>query len=358
MITKMRILSSDFRKGEVKVKVDNADDLWYLSTIIDAGDNIEGQTFRKMKFGQGENQKSERKRMFLRIKAEKLEFDPSSNSLRVLGIITQGPDTIAHGEHHSFDIEEGTEIRIIKETWLDFQRKRIEDAAKQKFTKIMVVVLDREEAYFALLKKFGYEILANIKGDVAKKAIESEKGKDSKNFYDEITNAIKEYDKKYDFQSIIIASPAFWKEELAKRVKDDWLKKKVFLATCSSCDEKAIDEVLKRPEVNLVLKQDRITNEMKLIEELFLEIAKEGLYAYGMKDVEAAINMGAVSKLLVTDVFIREKREKGQYDRIESLMKLTEQNKGSINIISSEHDSGKRLNGLGGIGAVLRYKIR
>jgi protein pelota len=39
-------------------------------------------------------------------------------------------------------------------------------------------------------------------------------------------------------------------------------------------------------------------------------------------------------------------------------MKLTEQNKGSINIISSEHDGGKRLNGLGGIGAVLRYKVR
>ncbi|MCX6707874.1 MAG: mRNA surveillance protein pelota, partial [Candidatus Woesearchaeota archaeon] len=314
----MRLLSSDFRKGNVKVGVDNIDDLWYLSTIIDAGDNIEGQTFRKVKFGQGENQKSDRKRMFLRIKAEKIEFDASSNSLRVLGIITEGPESISHGEHHSFDIEEGTVIKIIKERWLDFQRKRLEDAAKQKFTRIMVVVLDREEAYLALLKKFGYEVLATLKGDVAKKEMESEKSKDAKNFYDEIINAIKEYDKRYNFENIIIASPAFWKDELAKRIKDDGLKKRIFLATSSSCDEKAIDEVLKRPEVNLVLKQDRITNEMKLIEELFLEISKDGLYAYGMKDVETAINMGAVSKLLVTDIFIRDKREKGQYDKIES----------------------------------------
>src|SRR3989344_479956 len=349
----MRLIYSDFRKGEAKLRVDNADDLWYLSTVVDSGDFVKGDTVRKIKFG--EDGKAERKKVFLKIKVEKIEFNPSSNALRILGTIVEGPDTISHGSHHSFDVEEGTVITVMKDVWLDFQKKRIEEASKQKYMRILVVVLDREEAYLALLKKFGYEILANLKGDVAKKAMEREK---SKNFYEDIINAIKEYDKKHDFENIIVASPAFWKEELMKNLKDEDLRKKIVLATSSSCDEKAVDEVLKRPEVNVVLKKDRITKEMKLVDELLVEIAKEGMAAYGLKEVEGAVNMGAVNSLLITDRLIQEKREKQEYGRIESMMKLAEQNKGEVHIISSEHDGGKRLNGLGGIGAILRYKIR
>ena len=39
------------------------------------------------------------------------------------------------------------------------------------------------------------------------------------------------------------------------------------------------------------------------------------------------------------------------------MLKTTESIKGSVNIISSEHDGGKKLDGLGGIGAILRYKL-
>ncbi|MBD3313426.1 mRNA surveillance protein pelota [Candidatus Woesearchaeota archaeon] len=351
----MRLVHSDFRKGEVKIQVDNADDIWYLSTVIDKGDHIKGKTVRKIKYGEGEKQKSERKKIFLEIKAEKVDFEAKANSLRILGTVVQAPETVPLGTHHSFDIEEGTSITIIKHDWLDFQRKRIEEAAKQQSLKILVVVHDREEAYFALLKKFGYEMLTILKGEVAKKAMDDSR---PKNFYQEIISVMKEYDSKHNFESIIVASPSFWKEELVKNLADESLKKKIVFATCSSCDEKAIDEVLKRPEVDMVLKKDRVAKEMKLVEELLVEIAKDGLCAYGLKEVEEAVNAGAVNTLLLTDRFMQDKREKGEYDSIESLMKLVEQNKGEVHIISSEHDGGKKLDGLGGIGAVLRYKIK
>ena len=36
----MRIIHQNIKKGEVKVMAENLDDLWYLSTLIDAGDLV------------------------------------------------------------------------------------------------------------------------------------------------------------------------------------------------------------------------------------------------------------------------------------------------------------------------------
>ena len=46
------------------------------------------------------------------------------------------------------------------------------------------------------------------------------------------------------------------------------------MATCSSVDKTGINEVLKRPEIKEALKQDRITKEISLVEELLAEISK------------------------------------------------------------------------------------
>ncbi|MBW2982244.1 mRNA surveillance protein Pelota, partial [Candidatus Woesearchaeota archaeon] len=49
--------------------------------------------------------------------------------------------------------------------------------------------------------------------------------------------------------------------------------------------------------------------------------------------------------------------EQDKYDRIDNIMKITDQTKGNITIISSEHEGGKKLDGLGGIAALLRFRI-
>jgi protein pelota len=109
--------------------------------------------------------------------------------------------------------------------------------------------------------------------------------------------------------------------------------------------------------VKAALQQDRISKEISLVEELLTEISKNNLAVYGLKDTENAVNAGAVKALLITDSLIQKSRENGKYGKIDNMMKITDSMKGSVNIISSEHEGGKKLNGLGGIGAVLRYKL-
>jgi protein pelota len=107
----MRIIFEDFKKGLVKCKVENIDDLWSLSGIIEKGDYLEGETYRKIKVGSDEASDSAKKRIFLKIMVEKREFSQYSNVFRVSGIIIDGPDDIPRGLYHTFNIEEGTIIK-------------------------------------------------------------------------------------------------------------------------------------------------------------------------------------------------------------------------------------------------------
>ena len=350
----MQIIRQNLKKGEIKVKSESIDDLWYLSHIIDVGDLIRGQTLRKIKIGGEGERKAQvaKKRVFIEIKLEKIEFQ--ENLLRLLGKITEGPEDVKKGAHHSFNIEEGSIITIGKEKWLKFQLDRLKEAASAEQPSILICVLDREEAILALSKRKGYEILSSIKGEVQKK---EEKSVPTGHFYEEIIKLLGEYSVRYKIKNIIIASPVFWKEELIKHIKDEKLKKKIVLASCSSVSINAIDEVLKRPEVKEVLKQVRTAKELKIVEEFLKELAKKEPVAYGIKEVKKAAEAGAVKILLVTDSFIHKMREKEKYEILDSIMKLVDDMNGEIHIISHDHEAGKKLDGLGGIGALLRYAI-
>ena len=143
-----------------------------------------------------------------------------------------------------------------------------------------------------------------------------------------------------------------------KELKDNEIKQKIVLATCSSVTKNGIEEVIKRPEVREALNQERIAKEINKIEELLVEIAKNNLAVYGLKETENASLMGAIKELLITDSLIQKSRSENFYNIVENIMKTVDKTKSEINIISSEHEGGKRLDGLGGIAAILRFKIK
>jgi len=351
----MKLLFKDFKKGKIKAKIESLDDLWYLSTIIENGDFISGQTTRKIIFGDKQQKtKSEKKTLFLKIAVDKLEFHKYSNVLRVSGAIVEAPEFVSIGSAHSFELKEGSAFELFKENWLKFQKDKILESAKDTSKKILICVMDRESAYFALSKKYGYEFLGKFKGDVEKK---DEEVKAKGNFYPDIIKDLQKYTEKYHIEHIILASPAFFKEDLFKLIKDKKIKGKIVLATCSNVGKNGINEVLKRQEIQNVLLQDKVSKEIKLVEELLQEISKNKLAVYGIRAVKKTLELGAIKVLLITDSFIHKKREQEKFGEIDKIMRNVEQMKGKINLISGEHEGGKKLDGLGGIAALLRYKI-
>ena len=245
----MKLLYSNLKKGEVKVMTQNLDDLWYLSTIIEPKDIVKGKTLRKIKSASSDEKSKEasKKPVFIRIEVEKVEFSKYSNVLRILGVIKEAPEEIPLGEHHTFNVDDNTVITIIKQDWLKYQLDKLKEACSEKKSSLLICVHDREEAYFVLFKKYGYEILAHMQGEVQKKREESVK---KENFYLIIINKLKEYIERHKIKQVILASPSFWKEDLMKELKDNELRQKIILATCSSATKNGIEEDIKRPEVS------------------------------------------------------------------------------------------------------------
>ncbi|MDD5253828.1 MAG: mRNA surveillance protein pelota [Candidatus Nanoarchaeia archaeon] len=353
----MRLIASDFKKGNVKLKIDTPEDLWYLSQVLDKGDFVTGKATRKINLSESSSKSSVvKKTITLKIEVEKQEFQPSSNILRLLGIVRSEIEDIPKGSHHSINIEIGSIISINKQ-WLNYQIKRLKEASENKKSDILIVVLDRSDASFALLTSHGYEYLSELEGEVENKRTNQ---KPTKNFYLEVIEQLNEYVKRLKIKTIILASPSFWKEDLLKEIesKNIELANIIRLASCNVTGKAGIEEVLSRTEVKQILKQDRVIIETDLVDHLLMNIAKETLSSYGLRHVEAAVNAGAVSNLLITDKTLLEHKEKGEFDKIEKLMRDVESSHGEVIIISTEHDAGKKLQGLSGIGAILRYEFK
>ncbi len=348
----MEIVHTDFKKGLIKLRITDSEDLWYLSHLIEAGDLVTGKTSRKVKLGEQEKG-SVAKRIFItKIQAETIDLSEAGNSLRVNGKMKEGPDDLPKDAYQAIELEEGSEFMVEKKQWLAYQKQKLQEAAEKKHH-YLLCLFDREEALFALTKAKGYEVLVKMQGEAPKKAKTIEIKKD---FLEEIINTLELYATRYAPETIILASPAFYKEDLLRRITNQELKRKIILATCSDISETSLDEVIKSPELEKALKSSRSRQEKLLVDELLKEINKENLAVYGWREVEKAVSTGAVRKLIVTDKYIKQKKTSSSYQQLDELMKQVDSSQGEIHILSSEEESGRKVDGLGGIAALLRYK--
>ncbi len=342
----MKVLSKNVKKGLLKLKIENLEDLWYLSQIISRGDLISASSTRKIEKG---NEKV-RKKIFLKLKVEKIEFQKYSSTLRVSGKILECNDEdVPIGNYHSIIVEPGVVLSIEKNELPDYLLRVVREASTPNY-KILVCVFDREEALFAMITKQGYKILSRIKGSVEKKYV---KGK-TENFYKRIATIIEEYNKSKNPDRIIIASPSFWSEYLMKELSSD-IKTRIIISSCNSVSASAINEIMKRPETKQALRESRLRVENTLIEELLKEISKNGLAVYGVDEVEEAVNFGAIDKLLILDSLMYNFNSN---ERIIKIVRGAEKQRAKIFVINSEFEPGKMLSGLGGLAAILRFKFK
>ncbi|MFW6231312.1 MAG: mRNA surveillance protein pelota [Nanoarchaeota archaeon] len=354
----MKLLTRDYKKGFVKLEIQNPDDLWYLSTVIDQGDRVSALTERKIKLG-GEDQRSTkviRKKVWLSINAEKIQFSKTSHDLRITGTIAEGKEDIAAGDYHTLTLAPGEKLSIDKgkKGFLKFQIDKLEDASRNTSTQILVCAIDRGEATLAHLKTYGYDLISTIKGEVQKKDF---KEKIRKDFFKEAVDAILQTAELLSVQTIIIGTVAFWKDNIKKEIDAKKPSAKVLYTSCSSSGENGINEIIAQEEVKLALQDERFAVESALVNEVLSRIAKQEAVAYGFKETESAANLGAVAHLLVSDETIRTMREAETYDKLDAMMRVVDKSNGEITIVSSDHEGGEQLNGLGGVAALLRFRI-
>lgn len=347
----MRILKEIPEKNIIKVMPENLDDLWHLSHIISKYNVVFAVTERRVE-NKGDKLRADReakKKVFLGIKAEKINFHEDTNRLRVSGKIIHAPDDVPIGSYHTIDMEPFTEVSIQK-NWKKWDLERLKDAENSsKKPKVVVVIMDDSEADIFLVREYGIKEMVSIKSGVSKRLDYKQNEQAKLNYYHEIVNAISEFEGK-----ILVAGPGFGKNNFQKYLSEKHkdLVPRVVVESTNHTGRLGLSEILKSGIIDRIYGEARVSKETQLVNKLLEEISKKGLASYGIEDVKNAMNYSAIETLLVTDEFIRKNRR-----AVEDLMNSVENIGGKVIIISTEHDAGKQLKALGGVGALLRFPI-
>lgn len=341
----MRILRIDKKTGEITVIPETLDDLWHFERIAEIGDSAQGKTFRSIKLGE----KEERKPVFIRIVIEKIEFAKYANQLRLTGKIVAGnpEEFVQHGKYHSLDVKKNENITLIKKNWKTYHIKRLKDAEREaKRPKIRIIAMDDEKAITALVMGYGLEFGPEIYSQARKK---DEKFEEKKlGYYAEIMKELEQHEEKY-----IIAGPGFEKDNFKEYLekKNPKILDRIVFENVSYAERNGVNELLKKGIISRIIGEARVEKEAKLMEKIKYHLNKEDALAiYGFQEAEKALCLNAVETLLVLDEILRTNK------KIEELAEKAEKTSLLV-IFSSETDAGKELKGLGGIAALLRFRI-
>jgi len=351
----VQILKRNLKEGFLKLMPENLDDLWYLKSMIEDGDLVKGKGYRRIRDdSKTRADKGTRKPMTLDIRVDGVEFHRHTNRLRVSGVIESGPeDLISLGSHHTLEFEPNEEVGITKQ-WKRWQLDRINEAVKSsKAPLVLIVAIEEGEADFAVIRRHGIEFGARITTNVSGKKVEKEHEVSEREFYGKVAKHVEEVIAQKKVGALIIAGPGFAREKLHDLLKEKYPKVAplAHLQSAGSGGRTGIHEVIKSGAVERVAAENRVALETKLVEEVMAEIPKDApLAVYGLEEVKGAVKGGAAHTVLVSDVFLR------RYENADKLIEGAKKVGAKTLIISSEHEAGERLIGIGGVAALLRYK--
>lgn len=171
---------------------------------------------------------------------------------------------------------------------------------------------------------------------------------------------------------ILLASPGFTAAaflkfiiETATRTGNKALlaQKPNFITVHSSSGHlHSLNEVLQSPAVLARLKDTKYARETRLMDDFTALLRHDdGRAWYGPREVELAAEKGALGKgggvLLISNALFRAVDVSVRRRWVRLVDRVRDVEGGEVRVLSSEHESGKRLDGLGGIAAILTFPL-
>jgi protein pelota len=328
--------------GEIRLFPESIDDLWHLRHLIGIGDLVFATTFRSVDAATDKirPEKVEKRPVRLGVRVERVEFSEHGVRLRLFGIIEHGVDA---GAHHTINVETGFEISVIRQ-WRPVDLERVERAVKASvYGVIHILTIEEGEAELFRLRQYGPESVITV-------TVGSGKGAETGShttFFDQLISSIQNIS-----GPLIIAGPGFVKDDFVKYAKS---------RSCAGIDHAvvvetkrigrgAVQELVGKGALEKLMDDLQLEREVKIMDEVLLRISRDGAVAYGLREVREAIGYGAAEQVLIADTLLRDKE-------VMHLIDDAETQRATIIVLSSEFEPGERLVALGGIAALLRYRL-
>jgi len=360
----LKILKRFLKEGTIVLKIETLDDLWHLYNTVGPTDLVISRTTRRIRVGSEDSRKQEsvRKPMVLKLEVEDVAFHNFSNRVRIKGKILEGPnDFVNLGSYHTINIEPGDTLTIIKEHWPKYILDRIKEATKAQMSPVsLIVTIEDGVAELFLAADFGIKESVRVRASISRKRGD-QKAYDStmRDFFADVTLAVRSQIEQNEIGLIVIAGPGFVKDHFKDHLAKAGIKNlpPVISESTNSIGIPGAKEILFRGVIGKAASTLKVETETKLIEDLITHISKDdGLGTYGDKEVQKAVQFGAVEDLLITDKKLREGSEQ-ERRRLDNLVRNTEKTRGAFHIVSTEHPAGEQLHRLGGLAAILRFRI-
>ena len=354
----MRIADRMQAEGDrerLTVVPESLDDLWHLSHIVEPGDRVAGDTTRRIQRNDDQLRDTggEREHIWVGLDVETIEFARFANRLRVGGLIEECSREDQLEQHHTINVEQHTELEIEKRFKPD-QRDRLEAAVEATDNPdVAVATVEEGQAYVHTVAQYGTEERASICGPSGK----GEYARPRAELFGELTAVLA----RMEVDAIVLAGPGFTKTDALGYIEEEApeVAEHVTTVDTSSVGDRGVHEVLKRGAVEEIQRETRIAGESELIDDLMKRIAEGVKVAYGPEQVARAAEYGAIERLLVLDDRLRAERSgEGDWEvDADEIIETTEQKGGEVTVFSGEFDPGRQLANLGGIAALLRYRL-
>ena len=330
--------------GEVRLLAESVDDLWHLSHLVRPGDLVFATTFRSVETVQDKirPEKPEKKPVRLGIRVEGVAFHPYANRLRISGVIEHGVD---QGSHHTINLDAGPELSVIK-TWRQVDMDRIDRAVKATSTgAVHILAVEEGEAELYRIRQYGPELVSTVTQGSSKGA---DTGGARGLLFERVAQLLADIT-----GTVVIAGPGFVKDEAAKYLKEKVpdLKNRCITIETRRSGRGAVTEALGKGVLERITGDLQLKREAELLEAFLERMGKGEPVAYGMAEVEEVIANGAAEQVLVTDEMVRNRNVADLLDRAEKI-------RAKVTVFSSLFDPGQQLAALGGIAAVLRYRMK
>lgn len=328
-----------------ELKINHLEDLWVLSQFISQNDIIYSTTKRKVAIG-NDKTKQVTKIMYVELNVQKVVYE--TDLLRVQGEILNETDFTAIGQSHTLSFSINDSIKIQKKVIHKFELVQLEKALNSKHSLNLGVLFDKDELVAFEFSQYGYKVLITERNLGSKKGYSTITIDDNEEKYSLLKPLLEK-----SYASVVLAGPGKFKDSLKKYLSNKSIS--VLAIDFSEVTSNSITKLISSIYKSNLLQDSQIAQEEEVIGELLKRINQESRVSYGEKNVFEKIQEGNVDSLLVSTNYVDKIKEMDGFFDLQNYFSLVEQLQGSIIIIHSKHASGHVLDGLGGIGALLRY---
>lgn len=374
---------------------------WHAYNLVRPADLLTASAIRRITTESSStgSTSSQRVHIDLTIRVLSIEFDSQAGEVHIAGRIARENRYTKIGQHHTLDLELNRNFTVEKETdgshggqgWDIIARQQLADAVNvSKKAELVAIVLDEGLAHVCIVTEYQTVLRQKISTQIPRKAksIKHGSGKSLsshdkavqrffKTLLDTLISLLEELAEQKESLGnlpVLFASPGFAAANFLRYLKEnstasaakilqEFIKRNAFVVVhSSSAYLHSLDEVMKSHEVKSRMKDAKYSRDARLMDD-FLSLLRndDGRAWYGHRECEIAVAMGAVGRgggmLIISNALFRNPDVAVRQRWVKLVDQVTRLEGGEVRVLSSEHESGVRLEGLGGVAAILTFPV-